>query len=83
MVGTANIHPGAWGQNHCIELIVHPDWRGTLEKPLISQALYYLYTWRKRAIFIKHPADHVEAIEVYKEFGFQEDQTLLWMKLKM
>lgn len=80
-VAMANIRPGAWGQSHQIELIIHPDWRSYLEKPLISRSLAYLYSWCGRGVAIKHPGDHSEAIEVYKEFGFTESQTLIWMKL--
>jgi ribosomal protein S18 acetylase RimI-like enzyme len=82
-VGTLNILPGVLGRNCRLELAVHPDWRGTLERPLISRALNYLYPWRKREIEIKHPSDHVEAIQAYQEFGCREDQTLIWMKRKM
>ncbi len=82
-VSTVNILPGVLGKCHRIELVVHPDWRGRLEKPLISRALNFLYPWRKRNICIKHPADHTEAIEIYKEFGAEENQTLLWMKREM
>lgn len=79
-IGIINVHPGTWGQSHHIELMVHPDWRGLLEKPLISRALDYLSRWRRRPISVKHPVDHVEAIEAYKEFGFHETLVLLWMK---
>lgn len=79
-VATLNIHPGVLGKAHQLDLIVHPDWRGYLEKPLIGRALAYLYPWRGAGITLKHPADHKEAIEVYKEFGFKESQTLIWMK---
>jgi GNAT superfamily N-acetyltransferase len=80
LVGLIDVKPGLWGQTHYLRLLVHPDWRGHLEKLLIGRALNYLYPWRNRAIILRHPADHVEAIEAYKEFGFQEQQTLLWMK---
>ncbi len=82
-VALVNIRPGSWGQSHQLELIIHPDWRGYLEKALISQALTYLYQWRNRGISIKQPAYHPEAIEVYKDFGLKESQTLVWMKLEM
>ena len=82
-VALLNVRPGIWGQNHQIDLTVHPDWRGLLEKPLISRALHYLRPWRNRGISIKHPADHPEAIEAYKEFNLKENQTLIWMKLRM
>lgn len=83
LVGLVNIKPATWGQSHQLELIVHPDWRGQLEGPLISRALNYLYPWRHRNIVIKHPAHHPEAVKVYKEFGFVENQTLIWMKREL
>ncbi len=82
-VAMVNIEPNILGQNHQVEMVVHPNWRGTLEKSLISQVLHQLYRWRKRTVVIKQSIDHVEAIETYKEFGFREEQTLLWMKRKM
>ncbi|MEW5959441.1 MAG: GNAT family N-acetyltransferase [Chloroflexota bacterium] len=82
-VATMNVLPGVLGRNHRLELTVHPDWRGRLEKPLISRALHHLYPWRKREIVIKPPAEHVEAIQTYLEFGCREEQTLIWMKRKM
>lgn len=82
-IGTVNIQPGSLGKAHQIELVIHPEWRGYLEKPLISRALNYLYSWRNKSVTVKHPVDHPEAIEAYKEFGFQETQTLLWMKREM
>jgi len=82
-VGLANIIAGVFGENHRFELIVDPDWRGRLEKPLISRMLQYLRPGRRRAVSVKHPTDHPEAIDAYKEFGFLEEQTLIWMKREM
>lgn len=79
-VATLNVHPGVLGSPHHIELMVHPDWRGYLEKPLIGHALKYLQQWRNSEITVKHPSDHKEAIEAYDFFGFEHEQTLLWMK---
>lgn len=79
-VATLNVQPGILGKLHHVELIVHPDWRGYLEKPLIGRALNYLYGWRNTGITLKHPADHTQAIQAYKEWGFEESQTLIWMK---
>ncbi len=75
--------PGGWGQTHQIDMVIHPDWRGYLEQPLISRIFNYLYSWRSRGISIKHPTHHPQAIEGYKEFGLKERQTLTWMKLEM
>ncbi len=81
LISIVNVRPGSWRQTHKIELIVHPDWRGYLERPLISRALQYLSPWCNRGITLKHPAYHTEAIEAYKEFGLKETQTLTWLKL--
>jgi ribosomal protein S18 acetylase RimI-like enzyme len=80
VVAALTVVPGGWGQTHDIQLIVHPDWRGDLEKPLLSHALTYLYRWRQRGLAIKHPTDHPQAIKAYTELGIKEEQTLLWMK---
>ncbi|MCB0208548.1 MAG: GNAT family N-acetyltransferase [Anaerolineae bacterium] len=82
-VAMINVIPGKWRRTHKIELIVHPDWRGYLEKPLISRALFYLRSWRNRMISVKHPAEHTEALEAYQELGLHEKQTLLWLKREM
>jgi ribosomal protein S18 acetylase RimI-like enzyme len=82
-VATASVYPGIFDKPHNIELIVHPDWRGYLEKPLIGRALNYLYQWRNTGVVVKHPAEHQEAVSTYKSFGFEEEQTLLWMKQEL
>lgn len=82
-VGLVDIQPGLFGQTHRIYVVVHPDWRGVLERSLISRAFLFLSSWRKNGIIVRHPADHVEAIEVFKGFGFQESQTLISMKREM
>lgn len=82
-VALLDAHPGAFKQSHQIRLIVHPDWRGQLETLLVGQALDYLHAWRNRSIAIRHPSEHSEAITGFKNFGFREDQTLLWMKREM
>lgn len=83
LVGLINVLGGIFDHQHRLELIIHPDWRGRLEKPLISQALQYLYPWRHTGVAVKHPADHPEAVAAFREFGFHEDQTLIWMKREM
>ncbi len=79
-VATIAVKPELFGKPHTIELMVHPDWRGYLEKPLLSRAVNYLWQCRPNTTVIKHPADHTEAIEAYREYGFREEQTLIWMK---
>ncbi|RME75947.1 MAG: GNAT family N-acetyltransferase [Chloroflexi bacterium] len=82
-VGMMNIYAGMFGQSHRLELFVDPQWRGKLEHPLISRALQYLQKWGAWGVQVRHPADHPEAVEVYRALGFQEEQTLIWMKREM
>ncbi len=82
-VALLNVRPGTWRQPHSIDLLVHPDWRGSLEKPLISRALEYLHHWPGRELVVKHATDHPEAISAYKALGLIEKQTLIWMKLEL
>lgn len=82
-VALLDVHPGVFKQSHQIRLVVHPDWRGQVEALLIGQALDYLYAWRNKSISVKHPSEHREAITAFQDFGFKEDQTLLWMKREM
>ncbi|GAB4436204.1 MAG: hypothetical protein Kow0031_17930 [Anaerolineae bacterium] len=82
-VATVDVQPATWRNKHQVSLTVHPDWRGVLERPLISRALAYLQPWAGRGISIRHPVYHPEAIEAYKALGLTEKQTLLWMKRDM
>ncbi len=83
VVGMVDVQRGLFGDTHFVELIVHPNWRGVIEKPLISRAMQFLYRWRKTGVNIRPLSDHTEALAAYQEFGFQEEQTLIWMKRKM
>ncbi len=82
-VATINIQPGTWRKAHQIDLTVHPDWRGVLERPLVARALSYLRTWRSQGLAVRQPTYHPEAVEAYKDFGLKETQTLIWMKRDM
>jgi ribosomal protein S18 acetylase RimI-like enzyme len=82
-VATLIVTPGVFGKRHKIDLTVHPDWRGVLEKPLLSRALHYLCRWPTRGLDIGHPTFHPEAIQAYQELGLEKKQTLIWMKKEM
>jgi ribosomal protein S18 acetylase RimI-like enzyme len=82
-VALMNVYVGTWKKNHQIELTVHPDLRGELEKRLIDRAVVYLSKWRNRSISVRHPAYHTEAVAAYKSLGFRESQTLTWMKREL
>jgi GNAT superfamily N-acetyltransferase len=62
-----------------INLVVHPNWQGRLERPLLSAALRRLGK-RPWAVRIDHPADDEPAEAALKEFGFRTTQTLVWMQ---
>jgi len=82
-VATVNVLPGGWRNPHQIDLTVHPDWRGELEKPLISRALNYLSQWPTQSLSIRHPAYHSEAVQAYVTLGLRQTQMLLWMKREL
>jgi ribosomal protein S18 acetylase RimI-like enzyme len=82
-VATLTVTPGPLGKKHKIDIKIHPDWRGSLEKPLISRALHYLYRWPNKGIDVHHPTYHIEATQAFQELGLKKIQTLLWMKKEM
>jgi ribosomal protein S18 acetylase RimI-like enzyme len=66
-----------------LELAVHPDSKGHVEKELIGYALYHLNRWSQRTAVARHPTYHPEGIEAFKSLGFRADRTLLWMKREL
>lgn len=61
-----------WGGPNRLQLMIHPDWRGRVERPLISHALAHLARYElPRSIEAEVRTDHAEAIEVLKRAGFQ------------
>ncbi len=84
VVGSLAVEPGLWHTEHRLAFMVHPAWRGRLEKPLISRALAYLQTCRpSRPIAFRHTEEHAEGIEALQHFGFKIEKTHLWMKLEL
>ncbi|MEM7032976.1 MAG: GNAT family N-acetyltransferase [Chloroflexota bacterium] len=80
-VATVDIIAGAWRQDHKISFLVHPDWWGKLEMPLIHEALSYLASYKPKPITLQHPAEHEAGIDACKQLGFREQRTHIWMKL--
>lgn len=78
---TLDLVTGAWRTNHKLSFMVHPDWWGQLEKPLLSQALSYLRANRVKTILLQHPSEHEAGIAACKSLGFVEQRTHIWMKL--
>ncbi len=66
-----------WGGPHRLSLMVHPDWRGRVERPLINHALADLARRElPRPIEAELRADHADAVEVLKQAGFQVQRVL-------
>lgn len=61
-------------------LLVHPDYRGQLERPLLRRGLRRLAP-RPWTVRLEHPADDAPASEALREFGFQPGRTLRWMRV--
>jgi ribosomal protein S18 acetylase RimI-like enzyme len=80
-VGTLSVQPGAWNTEHKLSFIVHPDWQGKLEEPLISTALTYLKSCPARSVALQHSEDHPAGIQALQAFGFRVKHTHIWMKL--
>ena len=80
---TVITQPTGRGSESSIELTVHPNARGQLEKELISYALYHLSHWSQHSVIARHPTYHVEGVEALTDFGFQTERTLLWMKCEL
>jgi len=82
-VATLTITASHWRGHHRLELMVHPDHRGQLEDMLVTKALSILGDYPERAVVVTHPAEHREAIEVLKSYGFTEKRTLAQMRLAL
>ena len=80
-VATLDIISGTWHKDHKFSFLVHPDWWGKLEKPLVSKALTYLKGFSPKSVSLQHPAEHQAGIEACKVLGFREQRTHIWMKL--
>lgn len=82
-IATLTVRASCGRGHHSLELVVHPDYRGQLEEMLITKALSILEDYPERAIVVAHPAEHREAIETLKRYGFVEKRTLIQMRLAL
>jgi ribosomal protein S18 acetylase RimI-like enzyme len=69
--------------SHRLEMMVHPDHRGLLEEALVTRALSALGPYPQRGVEAEVPADHEEAIQALKRYGFVEGKTLDWLGLEL
>ncbi|MGA9348522.1 MAG: GNAT family N-acetyltransferase [Anaerolineae bacterium] len=80
---TLTVQTSRWRGDHSLELMVHPDHRGQLEEMLVTKALRILGNCPERGVSVTHPAEHREAIEALKLYGFVEKRTLAHMRLAL
>jgi ribosomal protein S18 acetylase RimI-like enzyme len=66
--------------NHRLELLVHPDHRGQVERVLVSRALGFLSGLPPRPVRITVSRDHEAALESLRAYGFEEQRTLLTLR---
>ncbi|MEE8163490.1 MAG: GNAT family N-acetyltransferase [Anaerolineae bacterium] len=82
-IATLTVQASRWRGDHGLELMVHPDHRGQLEEMLVTKALSILGGYPERGVSVTHPAEHQEAIEALKLYGFVEKRTLAQMRLAL
>jgi ribosomal protein S18 acetylase RimI-like enzyme len=68
---------------HRLEIMILPDHRGLLEEALVTRALSALGPYPQRGVEAEVPADHEEAIQALKRYGFVEGKTLDWLGLEL
>jgi ribosomal protein S18 acetylase RimI-like enzyme len=81
LVGSLSVHAN-WGGGDRLVLLVHPDYRGQLERPLLRRGLRRLAP-RPWSVRLEHPTDDAPASDALREFGFQPGRTLRWMRIEV
>ncbi len=63
-------------------LLVHPDYKGQVEKPLLARGLRRIdgRPWVAR---VEHAADDAAASEALREYKFEPGRILRWLKLRV
>lgn len=69
-----------WPEGDRMILLVHPDFRGQLERPLLERGLRRLDS---RPVRLEYFADDILAATTLRELNFQPTRTLRWMRLEM
>ena len=68
-----------WGEDDRLTLLVHPDYRGQLERPLLVRGLRRL-ALRPAGVRIEHAAADEAASAALRALDFQPLRTLRWMR---
>jgi len=81
VVGSVTVDTAASNGDR-IHLLVHPDHRGQLERPLLVRGLRRLGR-RPWAARLEYSADDGEAARVLRDLGFQSGRVLRWMQVNL
>ncbi|MGD9048112.1 MAG: GNAT family N-acetyltransferase [Anaerolineae bacterium] len=65
---------------HRLTLLVHPEHAGRLEAAMVSRALHWLSDLPSRSVRIPINADQKAILQVLRDYGFEEQRTLLTMR---
>jgi ribosomal protein S18 acetylase RimI-like enzyme len=65
---------------HRLALMVHPDYGGQLEAPLLSRALYMLAGLPPRPVKVTAYKADTPVLEVLRGYGFREQRTMLTLR---
>lgn len=65
---------------HQVELLIHPDHVGQVETALVSRALHMLAAIPSRPVQVTVDNAHTATLQALKEYGFEEQSTLLTLR---
>ncbi len=76
LAGLATLRTGGFGFPHSVTLAVHPQHRTQVEEMLLTNALSILQSGDSRALLARIRPSYGHVIDVFKEYGFTEQETL-------
>lgn len=82
LVGLAVIER-EWSRAHHLRLRVHPEWRGSLERPLLAKLIRRMAYLPRRAVRVDHPENDQLVTELLREANFTSHRTLSYMRLDL
>jgi ribosomal protein S18 acetylase RimI-like enzyme len=62
--------------SHSLTMMVHPDHQGKVEEMLLTEALSTLRAYPSRPLSAEIQSSYEEAVGIFREYGFVEEETL-------
>ncbi len=81
--GVVKLRTGGFLVPHSLTLMVHPAHRSKVEETLLTHALAILETRRSRTLLAKIQPSYELARDVFKQYGFVEEETLGLLTLSL